>query len=243
MHKTETLKIIDAIEKSKCILFDMDGVLLQSEELNWLVYKRAFETVLDCRLSSNYRSFFQGTRARDSVPKLLEALYVDEAECLQNLFSEMRRIKLEMILQAPCLKTPDIDEFLECLRSMDKQLGLVTSTSSEMTNFMISHLKLKQFFSVVLTADCVQNGKPHPEGYLKAASLLDIASPSECLVWEDSPAVVSNLLKLGFNVIFVREHPDEKEANHSHFLETGQENLSLILNSLKERHKRTQQCV
>jgi sugar-phosphatase len=64
----------------------------------------------------------------------------------------------------------------------------------------------------MICGEDVENGKPDPEGYLKAAKLLGV-DPTQCVVFEDAPAGISAGERMGANVVVI-------SATHSHPIET-----------------------
>ena len=79
--------------------------------------------------------------------------------------------------------------------------AIVTSGGNKLAVTRMKHVGLP-FPRVFITADDITNGKPHPEGYLKAANLLGVA-PSKCLVLEDSPPGIEAAKTAGMKVIAV----------------------------------------
>ena len=76
---------------------------------------------------------------------------------------------------------------LEQLREMKLALAVATSSVSASARPLLDRTGIRSLFSVVITGDEVQQGKPHPDIYLLAAKKLGI-SPEACLVIEDSLA-------------------------------------------------------
>jgi mannitol-1-/sugar-/sorbitol-6-phosphatase len=73
--------------------------------------------------------------------------------------------------------------------------------------------------STVVAADQITEGKPHPEGYLKGAELLQVPS-SECIVFEDAPAGIEAGLAAGARVVALRTtHSDEQLTNATHIVD------------------------
>ena len=76
------------------------------------------------------------------------------------------------------------------LREMKLPLAVATSSVSASARPLLDRTGIRSLFSVVITGDEVQQGKPHPEIYLRAAKKLGI-SPEACLVIEDSLAGIA----------------------------------------------------
>ena len=70
-------------------------------------------------------------------------------------------------------------------RGSGLKLGLGTGSGKETIAFILDHLDLRRFFDVVVGADEVKRGKPHPDTFLAVAHKLGVA-PAECVVFEDA---------------------------------------------------------
>jgi HAD superfamily hydrolase (TIGR01509 family) len=82
---------------------------------------------------------------------------------------------------------PSAKTTLDQLREMNLRLAVATSSVSASARPLLERTGIRSFFSVVITGDEVQRGKPAPDIYLRAADQLGISSEA-CLVIEDSLA-------------------------------------------------------
>ena len=176
------------------ILFDMDGVLLESEL--WM---------LACS-----RNLLEQYGRKVSDAELLKLTGTPEeyydahmAAFLGLPLEKYRRISAPYFKAHPMpyaeLTVPGASELLLWLSQHGYQLGLVTSDTAFRTDRKLEQTGWTSFFDVVVTDDMVQNSKPDPEGYLRAARLLG-AEASECLVVEDSRLGVSAARAAGVTV-------------------------------------------
>jgi HAD superfamily hydrolase (TIGR01509 family) len=95
-------------------------------------------------------------------------------------------------------------ELLHRLRDADVPCALVTSSYSRLAGPVVDALPAGTFAAVV-TGDEVSNGKPHPEPYLTAARLLDVA-PQDCVAIEDSDNGARSAQAAGTRVLVVENH-------------------------------------
>lgn len=162
------------------ILFDMDGVLINSEPL-WeeqdvLHFSKLFPGYKNA--SAEYRG-----KGHLGVYELLKNRYG-----LSMSFEEFRAFRIrysldEIFPKAPLM--PGVREFLERL-SPHCLFAVGTSSVQEAVDSVFAHHALAPYFSAVVTADDVQHrGKPAPDIFLKAAEKLGIP-PEKCLVLEDA---------------------------------------------------------
>lgn len=91
-------------------------------------------------------------------------------------------------------------DFLEEQKSRRMKLAVVSSTSSVSVVTALNRMKLLKYFDAVVCGDMVKEGKPSPEGYLKALAFLG-CKPEEALVIEDSPTGISAGKSAGAYVI------------------------------------------
>ena len=175
------------------ILFDMDGVLLESEL--WM---------LACS-----RNLLEQYGRKVSDAELLKLTGTPEeyydahmAAFLGLPLEKYRRISAPYFKAHPMpyaeLTVPGASELLLWLSQHGYQLGLVTSDTAFRTDRKLEQTGWTSFFDGVVT-DMVQKSKPDPEGYLRAARLLG-AEASECLVVEDSRLGVSAARAAGMTV-------------------------------------------
>ena len=95
---------------------------------------------------------------------------------------------------------PGLVKFLEVLRMDGIKTAVVSSTSSKNVITALNRMGIVKYFDAVICGDMVTNPKPDPEGYLKAAKLVDVL-PNDCLVIEDSPHGISAGIAAGMTVV------------------------------------------
>lgn len=155
------------------ILFDLDGVLIDSEDLYtafWDKTEKLFPTGIP-----NFARAIKGTNL-DSIMKLFKPEERDEI---------MRRIlDFDSHLVYPVF--PDAEELLQDLRAESIPAALVTSSNPEkMEQLFRQYPHFRNYFNVIVNGSMVSRGKPDPEGYLLAAKLLG-RKAERCVVIEDS---------------------------------------------------------
>lgn len=156
-------------------LFDLDGVLIDSEP----IYTEIWEDI-DAHYPSGIPGFalkIKGTTLSD----ILERYYPD-SEVRSGVEKLLR--EHEETMTYPLIS--GVEGFLEMLMENNIPAAIVTSSNDrKMERLFRSVPELKKYFRVVVTDGMVTHSKPHPEPYLKGASLLELA-PERCVVFEDS---------------------------------------------------------
>lgn len=177
--------------KCRAIVFDLDGVLVDSTvvvERQWCIWAEQHSLPCEVILANAH-----GRRTIDTLRAIASHLHLDLEQ--EAALLEMREIEDTEGLIA----VPGAAELLRELPS--HRWAVVTSGTLRLatTRLQAVGLPLPHTF---ITAEQVRQGKPHPEGYLKAAGLLRL-EPRDCLVIEDAPAGVQAAHAAGSRVIGV----------------------------------------
>jgi len=182
------------------VIFDMDGVLVDTEpmyvEVTWRVLKQHGATEERAGL---YRYVGISAPKMWAELKSMHALSPSVAE----LVAEERHAQHTAINNVGSLKPmPGIPELLCQLRDGGVKIALASSSSGTLITSVLFSIGLTDFFPIVVSGEDVENGKPAPDIFLKAAALLD-CSPASCVVVEDSPhglagACAAGMIGIGY---------------------------------------------
>jgi sugar-phosphatase len=197
------------------VIFDLDGVLADSEP--WW-------NQIDAKLLAEYGVSYRGEYHRNvlGVNYRLAVEFYKNAFHISASVEELMRRRGEIATDFFANRVdlfPSAKTTLERLREMKLQLAVATSSVSASARPLLDRTGIRSLFSVVITGDEVQHGKPHPDIYLRAAKKLGI-SPVGCLVIEDSLAGIAAGKAANMRVAaipdgrFVDSSEYEKEANY-----------------------------
>lgn len=187
-------------EAHAAFLFDMDGTLLNSIAVVERVWR---EWAVDNGIEPNaFLQRIHGLRAievvrREAVPGLD---VVEQAAIL---------LQREMDDVDGIIKIPGIAAFLS--KIPDGKWAIVTSAPRPLAVLRLAAAGIVPP-PIMICGEDVENGKPDPEGYLKAAKLLGV-DPTQCVVFEDAPAGINAGERMGANVVVI-------SATHSHSIVT-----------------------
>jgi len=168
------------------VIFDLDGVLADSEP--WW-------NQIDAKLLAEYGVSYRGEYHRNvlGVSYRLAVEFYKNAFHISASVEELMRRRGEIATDFFANRVdlfPFAKMTLEQLREMKLPLAVATSSVSASARPLLERTGIRSLFSVVVTGDEVQQGKPHPEIYLRAAKKLGI-SPEACLVIEDALAGIA----------------------------------------------------
>jgi HAD superfamily hydrolase (TIGR01509 family) len=169
------------LERLRAVIFDMDGVLLDSEPL----HHRAAQAALGARGPSfterDNRAFFGATD--EEMFRGLRILFDLPASTAELVEAKERHFLAMLRRQAQPL--PGVLTALGFLRDRRLPLALASSSSRPVIAAVLATLALHDVFAAIVSGDEVPRGKPAPDVFLLAARRLAVA-PEACLVIEDS---------------------------------------------------------
>lgn len=197
------------------VIFDLDGVLADSEP--W--WNR-----IDAKLLAEHGVSYRGEYHRNvlGVSYRLAVEFYKNAFHISASVEELMRRRGEIATDFFANRVrlfPSAKTTLEQLREMKLHLAVATSSVSASARPLLDRTGIRSLFSVVVTGDEVQQGKPLPDIYLRAAKKLGISSEA-CLVIEDALAGVAAGKAANMRVAaipdrrFVDPQEYEKEANY-----------------------------
>ncbi len=164
----------------KGVIFDMDGVIIDSEPLHEYCEKQVLKRY-NISVTKNVYEKVKGMRDEDAFifyvryfkmnvnPEVLVAKKME-------IYTKMLKKKLRIY--------PGFKQLAkQCKRKF--KVGLATSSSKQSVSLILKHFDIKHYFDAMVTAEDVRLGKPYPDPYIKAAEKLHIKA-NQCLVIEDT---------------------------------------------------------
>lgn len=192
----------------KAVIFDMDGLLLDTEKLlirfwvqaaNEAGFPMTRENALSIR--SLHRSF---------VIPYLKGLFGEEFDYVKI---RARRMELmsDYLSKNPLELKPGAVELLDFLNEKGLQTAIATATDMERTREYLRRAGILEKFDTLVSAAMVEQGKPKPDIYIYAAKQLGLL-PKECVALEDSPNGVRSAAGAGCVTIMVPDltQPDKE---------------------------------
>lgn len=183
----------------EAIIFDCDGVLVDSETLLEKVDLAFLERLGLQFTRDEYHHHFTGSTYEDNIRVISEKhLEVHGIPAPQTIADDLSRMRVE-VLEKELTAINGTVELLEVLKL--KRAVASNTMKNDWLNRKLAKTKLEHYFDKhIYAAENVARGKPHPDLYLFAAEKLGVA-PEHCLVVEDSPRGVEAGVAAGMKVV------------------------------------------
>lgn len=166
----------------QAVIFDMDGVLIDSEPLWKLAEVEGFGKVgLDLTFTECEQTV--GLRI-DEVVKLWYERVNWPDKSVKEVADDIVDILIREIKQQG-EALPGVLEALELCKKLNLKVGLATSSSNRIIKAVMERLEIEHYFDAIQSAEDEEFGKPHPAVFLNCAKRLGV-NPLKCLVIEDS---------------------------------------------------------
>jgi HAD superfamily hydrolase (TIGR01549 family) len=183
-------------EMIKAVIFDMDGVLVDSLDAWFSMFNRALMHFEKKKISKE--EFNNRVWAVNFNKTAKEYFSVDRSEIIQFFNKTKKEMVKEILMMEGAKQT------LEILQKEGKHLSIATNTHSELATEMLKKLGLLKYFDFVLGGDSVANGKPEPDLLLKTISLLKLDKKEAMFigdtVWDKIAAQRANVYFIGFGI-------------------------------------------
>lgn len=176
-------------------IFDMDGLLLDTERVCMGIFKEACEAQNVPFIEELYLSII-GCNAK-RIEQLFREGYGPSVD--YPALNQEWRVRYTAVVKHQAIPVKEgVIELLEWLKANEIPMAVATSTQHDIAVKKLELAGLDGYFDVLTTGCEVEHGKPHPEIYFLAAERLDIAADA-CLAFEDSnngthAAVAANMI-------------------------------------------------
>jgi len=189
------------IPKQKAIIFDMDGVIANTEPLKAEAHVATVRQLggnVSAQLYAKVMGQSQETVSATFIKSSMIRCDLDTyTKIFRRVYYELLDEKLEFI--------PGMPNFLQILANRGYSLALVSSSYLEAIRKILTILKIDDLFKLLVSADDVKTKKPSPEPYLLALQRLKVTSQN-ALVFEDSEAGIISAHDSGILVVAVRHN-------------------------------------
>jgi HAD superfamily hydrolase (TIGR01509 family) len=205
----------------KAVIFDMDGVIIDSEPIHFEVDMQTMKD-FGCSISKEELDKYVGTTNEYMFTNIKNKYKLEKsAEEIINYRCELVKRK---VIESDLVPIEGIIDLLKNLRAKNIPAAIASSSPRDFIEVVVSKFGIEDYFRCILSGEEVENGKPAPDIYVETAKKLRI-SPEECVVIEDSKNGVLAAKKAGMKCIGFKN------------FNSGDQDLScadLIVNSIVE---------
>lgn len=186
-------------DKIKGIIFDMDGLMLDTEKLLTRFWCEA-AAFYGFEMTKQHVLGIRSLSAKHAIPHL-QGIF---GESFDYRAVRAKRIELmnAFIEQNGIEKKKGLDVLLESLSKRDIKLAVATATDIARTKMYLEKAGVLGYYDAVVTGDTVANGKPEPDIYITAAQRLGLGC-CECIALEDSPNGILSAYRAGCKPVMI----------------------------------------
>lgn len=181
----------------KAVIFDLDGVICSTDQYHYKAWKQTADS-LGIQFNEAINNRLRGVSRMESLEIILEGCQKPLSEQEKERLAENKNTCYRELLKQMSKQdlTKEVKNTLDTLRSQGKKLAI--GSSSKNAKFILKQIGLEKYFDAVSDGTNIENSKPHPEVFLKAAEYLGM-QPEECLVVEDAAAGIEAAFAGGFH--------------------------------------------
>jgi len=203
----------------QAVIFDSDGTLLDSTQIDFLAWKKLFAEYRREFLFNDHVPLL-GCKSRDVVKQQLLLQGKELESALAQRLHHIRTLTDEMGIEA----IPHVNVLLVQLRQYDIKLAVATGSRREKVEMLLNKTKLREYFDVIAAGEDVTRGKPAPDIFLEAAQRLQVP-PSSCLVFEDAVQGVEAAKQAGMACLAITTTTPHGQLRHADLIIDTYENL------------------
>lgn len=194
------------------VIFDMDGVLVDNFRYHLMAWEKFCSRHGKSISADDFLEYVFGGSNADHLAfifkKELPASKIAE-------YSAEKELIYRYLYHDNVVLIPGLKELLQNLKTAGIPLAIATSAERANVDFILAETGIQEFFTAIADASMVRRGKPDPEIFLKAASMLS-TDPADCLVFEDTLKGIDAALNAKMKVIGVATTHHKAELTEAH---------------------------
>ena len=221
------------------LIFDVDGVIADTEAVNARASIKVFDELLD--IKGIKRADFEAGLGRGAEEYVKAAATVHGLELTEEQIKTATQLRqeyfLKMLSEEPLSPFPGVLELMEkALQRQDFRVAIATSGTLEKSRAVLKSTKISYQKMVYITGSDVKNKKPHPELFLLAAERMGI-EPANCVVIEDAPNGIQAARTAGARCIAVTNSTNAANLSDADLVCDSLQQINLeTITELIEKH-------
>jgi beta-phosphoglucomutase len=199
-------------EMNKACIFDLDGVIVDTAKYHFVAWRNLANSLgFDFTEKDNEK--LKGVSRIDSLNLILEWGGMNFSDKIKTDLTVQKNedylTYIQKMNESEIL--PNVVEILEQVKKKSNyKIGL--GSASKNAKLILEQVGLIKYFDFIVDGSMVTNGKPHPEGFLLAASEMDVL-PENCIVFEDAPKGVEAALAAKMFAVGIGSEEDLGDAH------------------------------
>lgn len=199
--------------KFKGVIFDLDGVLVHTDEFHYLAWKSLADE-LDIYFDRTINNRLRGVSRMDSLEIVLEnsaVRYTDEEKARFAAVKNERYVNLLNEMSAASVDE-SVTKAMDELKAMGLKLAI--GSSSKNTKLILQKTGLNKYFDAVSDGTNITKSKPDPEVFIKAAKFIN-EQPCDCVVVEDAYSGIDAAKDGGFTAVAIGDATTYARADYA----------------------------
>ncbi|MBS4538109.1 HAD family phosphatase [Clostridium sp. D2Q-11] len=193
------------------VIFDMDGVIVDTEPIYIEIDKEVFSDY-DIYLSEKEIENYIGVNLREIWKELLEKNNLHEKYTVDEVYQHhVNEFYIKLKNHESLVLMSGLEEWLKYFKDNGIKMIIASSSHSRIINFIYEKFNLGLYMEGYVDGNAVENGKPAPDIFLKAAEKLEL-DPKECIVIEDSQHGVRAAKRAGMKCIGLSNRKSEFQS-------------------------------
>lgn len=194
----------ELVDSKRVVILDLDGTMVNLEELNYTSFRDATLDTINRKLSyDEYVRFFAGSGSRSGFEKYLNHIgVITDIDTIQKAYRSIKRDALLNRFDSVVTKIDGIDEFLKYCKGRGVKLAVGTSNAKEFAENILIKTGLYPYFDAFVYVEDVENTKPAPDIFLEGLKRVG-GTITEAVVFEDSPTGVKAAVNSGMDYVLV----------------------------------------
>ncbi|WP_391209316.1 HAD family hydrolase [Psychrobacillus sp. L4] len=170
----------------KAIIFDFDGTIANTLPICYYSFQSVFKAFDNKELSNEDIKAMFGPSETGIIRENL--IHLNKEQAIDMYYEKYLENHLQLVKQ-----NHEMDDLLKYIKKMGLKLAIVTGKAKRSLDISLRALQMEDLFEVLVTGDDVIDPKPHPEGVIKALTLLNVQKEDAIFIGDSEADIVAGL--------------------------------------------------